>query len=1424
MYSFINKTLLLTLFILTQSTGAFATEFVDEVSIFVYGDASYMEVCFNALAMIFASDAFKDMTYVASGIFLAYAGWEIVKSQSLDFVIKQGTLYATIGILVLNTNAVVTVKVFDKRADHGMMNYVDFNGNPIPTFTAIANVPYIIGLFAGSASYMRYALVEITDTAFSPIQDTSYTRIGFMQNFITLRSLISKSNFDNSEKLQDFDKKISTYIAQCILEQIAPSNPSIVDNMKNPKNGDLLSFIDPTNVGIDSSMTISYGSLGTMSCESFYTNQIAAKAKDASDELFAALEAMEKPVSVSSISSSLADTFKTKTTSTVLAGVSDLQAYVTNVATSTSSLAKALNSHQIGVDMSTTANNNLVASKTATASLQLSGVGQWEWLATILPHAIYFMMGIVYVAGIFPLLFVLAFRQFGLILSYGKSILTLELISYSLSIVHNATTYFSQHDAANKLAFLASKGNAGSANNLPMHLDYLATMTGTAGVIGVTVALALPALIMKGEISGMLGALGSFGGRYNNSPEAISALLEQILQKNMVNDQQRRDGSAESSLGEQTQAQKIKAGMDRSAQTYAAIHAASNQSDYLQGASRSAVNQVGNTIGLGSSGTTNSDAINSGRVTGMQQGINMQETAKMDGNKNFFEGVRGQIAKGFGTTEGMGREMVKEGLTSESLKQIGRSQGAKSLAGENAALNADTATGLTENDGTVNNIARKGMFRNSRIMSEKTMGTGMGNDQSENEWGNIRKQSTGNFQSQFADAKGFVSGAMNGDNLKDGYAQGIESGSAKKASATNEYGSRINTSTALSSGVAEGAQNAGADIGSTKALKAYGTDSLSNASKNLTATKLASIMGASKEIDSRGLDSAMNLTAQASEAKQASDFQTTTKQNERFGSARNAAIISANKGVDDSFATFQGETKSGRINEDGSLTNAGIQAGMIDTMSKNAPSLNRAKNFASSEARSGAIRSMAESKYGKDMTKKQFEQFKKDEGWENVENMSATEFANELFGRQGTVFASHAQIAGKDGSLYTLAFSENGATSKRQSGSSSIDDNSHKSISGSNTENIQGLNIKNPFQALVHYATGGALGDTGEHIIGGAVIGVGTALTADQALTGGAGRKATIKSASDRFHKMRGHEQGIGTDGKKYWNSTEDFQAKGYTKNSDGIWEHPNNQNLSGRVPSNIAATNPTTAGTTKYNATPITTPNSQGSGVSSQPMDTSLNNLHNSSTNPTHIQGENPLAPHSGGGKFGKILTWTLTAGSVSLMADELKEKVTAGDYSGATLDIAQTLDPTISGVQTIRETTSGIKEKIQHGDYLGAAGDAIKTPVNFMSNNIKAGFELGTTLHKKFDNFINPSVAESINSSPSHGSISTAPFSNINQDKLKQELAQANLEGNMKEAEHIARESANTLNDVLTQQDTITSELEKVKKNSKPRVILKD
>lgn len=1401
MYSIINKILLLSLFILCYSTGAFATEFVDEVSIFVYGDASYMEVCFNTLAMIFVSDAFKDMTYVASGIFLAYAGFEIYKNQSLDFVIKQGALYATIGILVLNTNAVVTVKVFDKRSDHGMMNYVDFNGNPIPTFAPISNVPYIIGLFAGSASYLRYALVEISDTTFSTIQDqdTSYTKIGFMQNFITMKNLIGKANFDHSEKLQDFDKKISAYIAKCILEQIAPANPSIVDNMKNPKNGDLLSFIDPTNVGIDSSMTISYGTLGTMSCESFYTSQIAAKAKDASDELFATLEAMEKPVSVSSISNSLADTFKTKTTSTVLAGVSDLQAYITNIATSTSSLTKALNSHQIGVDMSTTANSNLVASRTATASLQLSGVGQFEWVATILPHAIYFMMGIIYVVGIFPLLFVLAFRQFGLILSYGKSILTLELISYSLSVVHNATTYFSQHDAANKLAFLVNKGNAGSASNLPMHLDYLATMTGTAGIIGVTVALALPGLIMKGEISGMLGALGSFGGRYNNSPEAISAMLEQILQKQMTNDQQRRDGADESSLGEQLQAQKIKAGMDRSAQTYAAIHAASNQSDYLRGASRSSVNQASSTIGLGSSGVTNSDAISSGLVTGTQQGISMQETAKMDGNKNFFEGVRGQVAKGLGATEGMGREMAKEGLTSESLKQIGRSQGAKTLAGENAALNADTATGLTEGDGTVSETARRGMFRNSRVMSEKTMGAGTGHDQSEKEWSNIRTQANGQYQSQFADAKGFVkSGAVNNDgDLDKNYSTGIQNQADIKASQTMGQGTNGDLTSKernLMSKQASGQfqeQFSSAEGYIDEAMN--GNKLKGNYAKGVRTSSAAKVAGISGVGD---LDDGATK-----DYIRSNETQSTIKANELIG-ATEGKLNALNKGKKPLETSMGAAQRSARLTEEAktsgtleSINAVGNKAFVENQVTKavaDTVSLNKGietANSYGSKYEKGYVglqedSSMLRTQQMVGSTEGIMDIYKHPEKLQNFVDKSLDAAQKSGKGKEVKDAFSKSGLIDSNGKV----MSENWAKAKAFLTANNM--NSHNALvaggmvfSGALGENssVQATSLDSltkgnkqdtydnadsvtkgkslNYDAIIDMLGNGTAGEIVKGILGGAGI-----LGAADALTGGGvrkGVKGAFKKGTDSYHNRKGHVQGSG--GEWY-----DPNKRG----KGGVDEYLDKNKGSKDYLDPSSAPKPSAPST---NATAHATPNNTTAHTSAVNMDTSLNNLHNSSTNPTHIQGENPLAPHASGGWKSTVFKWATGVVGLSVTAN-------ASEYA----------EKAINAV----EVATGFLGQIINPQELGRGSDDIMFHGN--SNTLQ--------------------------SSPSSGSISPAPFSNINQDKLKQELAQANLENGMKEAENIARDSANSLNDVLTQQDAIQSELEKVKKNSKPRVVLKD
>lgn len=1401
----LSKILFLSLWVALTANGLWATEFVDEVSLYVYGDVGYIESSLNSLAMVFASDAFTSIVHVAALMFISYSGYSWMQAGSLDLTIKDAAMYAAMALLVVNTNMTITVKIFDKRADGGMMNYVDNNGNPVPTFAAVANVPYVIGFVAGASSYLRYSLIEVSDTAFSAISDISYSKIGFMQNFIIMRNLAQNANFSASNVMQDYERKMSAYIEKCVLEQIAPTDPSVVDKLKSPPTGDLISFMAPANIGINSSMKITYGNLPEMSCENFYATHVSANANAVADELFTYLQSINRPGNPEAMAVGLTESFKTKTSSTVIASTNPLKSYLFNAA-SINPLAKAIANNQMGLDQSATGVINSIAGVAATRQMQTEGVGRLEWLSTVLPHAIHLIMGIVYSVGIFPLILSMAFRSPFMIMMYAKSLLSLELISYAMSVVHNATTYFAQHDAANKLAFLESQQNAGSMLTLPAQLDYIATMSGIAGVIGVAVAFGLPSFIMKGDISGITSALGGMAGRYNNNLDAMNEMQHKQLELARTQDQQHRDNKEVSNgVGEMDYAMRVKAGMDRSAQAFAAISATSssqNRGNYQLGATGGAMNQAGSTMGVGQSGVSNEQAMSAGMLTGSSSGGNMMGLANS------------------GTTMTQARD---SGITGGRGQGVQMQENAKMAHSENFF---------------------EGQRRGIEAQNTKTVGTGSGRTATAGDLSALATQASGQYQSQFADARGFNKGAMNGNDLKSGYAQGLESSAAKKASSTNEYGGRVNTATALSAGISEGAQSAGADIGSAVALGKYGANGLSNASKNMAATKTASMMGASKEISSMGLDNAMNLTSQASEAKQAGDFQTTREQNKKFsgqGGARGAAIINANKGVDDNYASLSGEMGAGKRSNDGSLTTGG-HAGVMQKAGEAA----KMEMFAAANMNNTAATS--QNSAVKEKLKTELQEIIKADKWAS-KNMSKSEkeqaaenYANEVMKSTGLTDENGKAVTGFDRAMSfakmkagnTFGVSkgtmsngtsismntggENGSgvrvsldsgtmvssgdsTSVDSSGkinSSTSNDSTNSTKVGANKTDITGANWQNPFQAAVDYVTGGSLSGGGLEVVGGAIQAGAVAMGIDQALAGGAGRKAIYKKVSEKWHNKMGHEQGVNAAGKSEWGNPSDFKKDGWAKNDAGKWEHPSNQRID-LGSDGLARNTATTAIPTTTSTIPETHPTNFQNIKSS--MTPSLNDMSNYTSNNPSTQGVTGLEHNP---KTGMTTGTSASMSDAIANADHPHKTGGAGGWKTqmalmATAIVgsqysAQAAEAIEIGVNTVGALT-GLAGQIITPSKLGEGSDLEMLPVPPNRSGVVNGVEPITL---------------------------GGSTQNVDHEKLKREQETINMQNSLKESEGLMRENLNMTDDIAQAQTKAKEELDKLKKQKQPRIIL--
>lgn len=638
---------------------------------------------------------------------------------------------------------------FDKRADHGKMEYVDGNGNPMPTFAAVANVPWIIGFSAGTISYLRYGLVEVLETATSTIgPDLSFAQVGFLQNYKTMKEVILNTDLaSGSEEMLAFRANIVEYVGQCVLRQAAPVNNRVLDIFTKPPTGHTLDALVPANVGLtDANKIAPPGGGAEVSCVDFFTDNIEDKAQNMAQELYNNLKDKIKPLNLDTMGDALSDTFGAKASSAIIAGSNDLVSYMMNAAI-IEPMEAAKGFDQLGL-VSPTEGINKSAAAMAKRTLQTGTTGNLMWMSEILPYALTFISGIVYAVGIFPLLFYLFTGNPAVIFTYVKSIISIELVHFGMAITHNATSFYSANKAQDILISIFANENAGNATTLLPQLEYLATMTGVAGTIGVIVALGVPMLVMRGEVGGMLGALNALAGRYNNDARTVRDQQAQawegkrMREENEASDYLKSLGiSAPKGVGDMEYANRIRQGMDNMGRAYASMVATSQPHDkgYMQGATTGAVNQVGNTVGMGTSGVNVSQAMMAGQLMGASSGGNMMGLANS------------------GTS-------LQQAADSGRLQ--GRSQGINMQEQSRFADNKDYYEGVS---------------RQSRSGLEKTRGMGMGDRPSQSDWNDLARQSSGQFQEGFAGARGYNKIAMDGNNLKSDYAKGVQASANTKA-------------------------------------------------------------------------------------------------------------------------------------------------------------------------------------------------------------------------------------------------------------------------------------------------------------------------------------------------------------------------------------------------------------------------------------------------------------------------------------------------------------------------------------------------------------------------------------------------------------------------------------------------------------------
>ena len=514
----------------TSSTSVYRKDF----GIFVYGDIESIENAFILIQSVATSSKLQTIIALFMLFFLPYTAYKLSVSGTFKPLFTNLT-YVTASVLTMSTATVpsASMHIEDLRTE------TIYTGLPAQTYAKIDNIPYPIALVTSTVSTITDSLMVLYEDATALLKPdlvgASSMAIGSGNAINDLIKILQFSSFDrsNDEATNLFVRSFTAYVEQCGLKQALNVNPDLVINFKNPSK-DLFKSIDPSSLGITgSSYTLSFidSTNGEKSyqCDVFWNNNVisqystvASKLKDRlSKVLTGNLDSPDVVHSYLTLGGTINDT--------VISGeIGKMDAFIINAA-SRAPLSKAF--ANTAIDMSSGQDlANRITAGASLAEMQMQGAGQMKWVSEVLPFGYHYMLGIIYSISMLVMIVATAFgyeKGFVIWKNFTKGLTTYEFIKISLVIVNSSVNQYTAKHAAD---FIASLGaNPATVDSIPYYYNYMATMSGVAGTLGVIAILSIPAMVFSGEVSMAMSALGSLAGKYkgNDTRTAQEVTAEQ---------------------------------------------------------------------------------------------------------------------------------------------------------------------------------------------------------------------------------------------------------------------------------------------------------------------------------------------------------------------------------------------------------------------------------------------------------------------------------------------------------------------------------------------------------------------------------------------------------------------------------------------------------------------------------------------------------------------------------------------------------------------------------------------------------------------------------------------------------------------------------------------------------------------------------
>lgn len=867
--------------LLLLSFNLFGANYIDEFPTYTYGDIRPIAAIYNSIAMITNSDIYENLIQLALLFSVVSIGWLLIFNKDLVSALKGGSFtIGTVAVMLVP----VDVHLVDKRLDKGLItNY--YHDNTLG-YEKISNVPWLIALTPSIATTISSDLIELSDQAFkgntvnyAGMQDIGklgFSDLGYNKPYDMLNKIIDKYSFDELGTLDasNFKRDFKIYLADCVIPKTV-SNTQATTKLINPDK-DIFSALSPIEIGLTNTDELTKRDGTITDCVSFYS-EIMNNLKGLTTDTYTTLSKIAGTPDIKQLTGfehiMLADIQSTVFSNTT----EQLAIYAQNIAAAPL-IKEVMESYYRGTNVSGQEVANQITAAKSSASLQTQGLGQFKWMAQILPYAMHFLFGIVLASSIFTLIMILGRGTFhGTIIAknYFGGFIQFEAIRVALSIVNNLTMYYATINAADKLVEFG--GNPLATTKIPAYLDYIATMEGVSGILAISAIFLIPAIAMKGDVASIASSMQGLSGRYvgNDVETARDAVSKSSARQravgNIMNDEQamkKLDQMGLSVPKDRMPLEYYNAVTNDLSNMSAGIGnmlSHDNMNNFSKGTVASTVSKVASTAGYGSS-VSMSSAESVSYQDGQAQGYQTNATEKYRSKSNWDANSVG---------------------TGRAIQSVGKD------------LSTMATTDLASSDEGFSSFA-KGSYNQGAISTAKTQGAG-GLNLSTDDLNKIGDTVKASIQSEIGKGAGVQ------ENYKK-YGENTYRDSA-------EYGER--------SGMAKTMEKLKAQNGIDNAVTIDANESMMKAYQ-----QTGSVEGNMDAYSRRAKGSGRTmgeiieaLSKDLSEGKTSSDIATVDYANANGGYV-NFMVKSANEKISTSIATLDGKTGS-MIDESGKLTESG---------------------------------------------------------------------------------------------------------------------------------------------------------------------------------------------------------------------------------------------------------------------------------------------------------------------------------------------------------------------------------------------------------------------------------------------------------------------------------------------------------------------